>query len=129
MIYYPSQFYHRAVFSAKVLEINIISTFNPSDGIEVSSQLIQPGNLEWASGYPLTDIENRTCVSWDGYNSGSLKIKNTKCDASEDKSDSGIKTYYDKASGESYNENLLLRGYLCETRAIHTISAYERMVS
>ena len=84
--------------------------------------------MEWASGYPLTDIENTTCVSWDGYSSGSLKIKNTKCDASEDKSDSGMKSYYDKASGDAYTDNLLLRGYLCETRAIHTISAYERMV-
>ena len=89
---------------------------------------MKPSNLEWASGYPATDIENRTCVSWGGYSSGSLKIKNTKCDASEDKSDSGMKTYYDKASGNAYDDNLLLRGYLCEARAIHTISAYERMV-
>ena len=76
----------------------------------------------------MTDIENRTCVSWGGYTSGSLKIKNTKCDDSEDKSDSGMKTYYDKASGDAYDDNLLLRGYLCEARAIHTIPAYERMV-
>ena len=64
----------------------------------------------------------------DRYSSGSLRIKNTKCDASEDKSDSGMKGYYNKGSGDAYDDNLLLRGYLCEARAIHTISAYERMV-
>ena len=65
------------VFSRDFLEFNIISTLQFSDGITVSAQLIKPSNLEWASGYPVTDIENRTCVSWGGYTSGSLKIKNT----------------------------------------------------
>ena len=86
--------------------------------------------MEWASGYPQTDIENRTCVSWSGYNSGltEIKIKNTKCDASEDMIETEMKAYYDKESDDAFNETLLLRGYLCETRAIHTISAYERII-
>ena len=53
---------------------------------------------------------------------------NTKCDATDDLTDSGLKPYYDKESGGAFDDTLLLRGYLCEARAIHTITAYDREV-
>ena len=78
----------------------------------------------------MTDVENRTCMSLSGYNSGSnsLKIRNIKCDSSEDNADSDLRAFYNKNSYDEFDETLLLRGYLCETKAIHTISAYERVV-
>ena len=106
-----------------------IITHHYSDGIEVSSHLISNENLEWASGYPMTDIENQTCISWSGHNSGSLKIKNTACDSTVDSSESDMVAYYNKNSDTLFDETYLLRGYLCETRAIHTIEGSERMAS
>ena len=53
---------------------------------------------------------------------------NTKCDATDDLTGSGPKPYYDKESGDAFDDTLLLRGYLCEARAIHTITAYDREV-
>ena len=102
----------------------------PSDGIAVPSQLIGPSYLEWESSYPKTINENATCVSWGGYDVSvpSLKIKNTKCDTTDDHSENDLKTYYDKNLAGSYDDNYLIRGYLCETKAIHTIAAYERIV-
>ena len=88
--------------------------------------LLDSGKLEWESNYPVNDNVNRTCMAWSGA-SGSVKIMNTKCDISEDKP--GDKKYYDKNSGEDLDTNLLLRGYLCEARAIHTITAYDRQVN
>ena len=82
--------------------------------------------MEWDTNYPSNDNENRTCMAWSA-GSGSLKIRNTKCDSSEDKP--GDVEYYDKNSGEEYDPTLLLRGYICEARAIHTITAYDRQVS
>ena len=96
-----------------------------SDGIEVSEELLGSGKLEWGTNYPLNDNVNRTCMAWTA-GSGSLKIMNTKCDSSEDKP--GDVKYYDKNSGEDYDPALLLRGYICEARAIHTITAYDRQV-
>ena len=91
--------------------------------------MIGPNKLDWEGSYPKMDDTNRTCIAWSGA-SGSLKMRNTKCDSSEDESASGPpKTYYDKKSGQAFDPSLLLRGYLCEARAIHTIAAYEKKVS
>ena len=88
--------------------------------------LLGSGKLEWESSYPMNDNENRTCMAWSA-ESGSVKMMNSKCDLSEDKP--GAVKYYDKNSGEDYDAALLLRGYICEARAIHTITAYDRQVS
>ena len=58
--------------------------------------------------------------------SGSLTVMNTKCDSTADKP--GDLEYYDKNSGQDFDPALLLRAYLCEARAIHTITAYDRQV-
>ena len=85
--------------------------------------------LEWKPGYPKNDDRYRTCIAWSGYDGSRLKIMNTKCDSSEDESGSGPKTYYDGESGQPFDKTLLQRGYICETRAIHTIKAYNRQVN
>ena len=113
----------------------ILSAFNSkflywkcSDGIEVSPKLIGPTKLEWESGYPDTDNTNQTCVAWSGH-TGLLKMRNTMCDSREEESILGTHSYYDKDLGQLYNETQLLRGYLCETRAIHTVTAYGSSVN
>jgi hypothetical protein len=98
-----------------------------SDGIEVSPQLIGPDKLEWRPSYPETNDVDKQCVAWTGQG-GSLWMWNTKCDSSEDRVPNGQKKFYDKTSGDAFDNSLLLRGYLCEARAIHTITAYEREV-
>ena len=86
--------------------------------------MIGPGKLEWKSGYPTLDNVTRSCIAWRG-----LKIMNTNCDSSEDHYKSTMKAYYDKSNKDQPLDNTLLqRGYLCETRAIHTIAAYDRQV-
>ncbi len=89
--------------------------------------MIVSNKLEWATNYPKNDDINRTCIAWSGQGNN-LKIMNTKCDSSEDASNSGLKTYYDGKSGQKFDKTLLQRGYLCETKAIHTIAAYDRQV-
>ena len=89
--------------------------------------MIGPDKLEWETGYPKIDDTNQTCIAWSGYGS-KITIRNTKCDSSEDQSSSGLKTYYDGQSDQPFDKSLLQRGYLCETRAIHTITAYDREV-
>ena len=98
-----------------------------SDGIEIPHQLIGSDKLDWKTGYPKTDDISRSCIAWSGQG-GSIKIMNTKCDATDDLTGSGPKPYYDKESGDAFDDTLLLRGYLCEARAIHTITAYDREV-
>ena len=74
--------------------------------------------LAWASGFPKNDDPDATCVSWK-----SGKILNTRCnekvDASTDyysgTTDLGVITF-----SPSYTSNDFHRGYLCETRPIHT---------
>ena len=83
------------------------------------------GKLEWQSNYPMNDDVNRTCMAWSG-DGGSLKVMNTKCDSTDDKP--GDVEYYDKTSGDDFDPALLLRSYICEARAIHTITAYDRQV-
>ena len=86
--------------------------------------MIGSGKLEWQSGYPKLDNTNLSCIAWKA-----LKIMNTKCDSSEDHYDSAMKPYYDRSNkSQPFDETLLQRGYLCETKAIHTISAYDRQV-
>ena len=51
------------------------------------------------------------------------------CDSREEESTLGTHNYYDKNLGQSYNKTQLLRGYLCETRTIHTITAYGSQVN
>ena len=79
----------------------------------------------------MTDNNNKTCISWSGYNDGSnsLKIKNIDCESSTNHTGLDIYRYYDKASNEIFDDIDLLTGYLCEARAIHTINAYGRDVS
>ena len=89
--------------------------------------MIGTGKLEWESGYPKLDNVTRNCIAWKA-----LKIMNTKCDASEDHytpSAGDMKPYYDKSNKDQpFDNTLLQRGYLCETRAIHTIAAYGHQV-
>ena len=88
--------------------------------------LLGSGKLEWHTNYPMNDDVNRTCMAWNA-ESGSLTVMNTKCDSTEDKP--GDIEYYDKNSGQDFDPALLLRSYLCEARAIHTITAYDRQVN
>ena len=118
----------RMEYQEKGMQLSTLFVLKSSDGIEVHPKMIDDNKLEWESGYPKTDDINRTCVAWSGYNSR-LKIRNTKCDSSEDESSSTSKAYYDKELGEVFDKNLLQRGYLCETKAIHTITAYDRQVA
>ena len=94
---------------------------NFSDGTAVSSTILQ--YLEWEQDFPHDIAANSTCIVWKDF-----KMLNSRCkqDNLDGQYYSGTEDTLGFLGQPQYDVTSYHRGYLCEARPIHTVSAFSR---